>query len=69
MEPLRPNADRRVLEFAKTHVFWPSDVNLMKDGICRLNPQLARAVAQQLLHLHDITDWSLVHVSAASLLS
>jgi CRISP-associated protein Cas1 len=36
--------DRVVLEFAQTHTFSAGDVTLRDDGVCRLNPQLARSV-------------------------
>lgn len=48
MEPLRPMADRAVLEFVQHHVFEPVDLTLSRDGVCRLNPQLARALAKSL---------------------
>lgn len=44
MEPLRPVADRRVLEFVRHQVFEPADFVLTSDGVCRLNSQLARSV-------------------------
>jgi CRISP-associated protein Cas1 len=37
--------DRVVLEFAQAHRFSSGDVTLRDDGVCRLNPQLARNVA------------------------
>ncbi len=45
MEPLRPRADRLVLDFVRRHTFAPSDVVLTEQGVCRLHPQLARSVA------------------------
>ena len=42
MEPLRPVVDRAVLEFVQRHVFEPGDFTLTSEGVCRLNPQLAR---------------------------
>jgi CRISP-associated protein Cas1 len=44
MEPERPKVDRAVLEFIKASVFNPADFTIRSDGVCRLNPQLARAV-------------------------
>jgi CRISP-associated protein Cas1 len=46
MEPLRPLVDRGVLEFVQKQTFSPSDFVLASDGVCRLNPQLARAVVR-----------------------
>jgi len=45
MEPCRPVVDRLVLDFAAAHTFAPTDVTLLPNGVCRLHPQLARAVA------------------------
>jgi CRISP-associated protein Cas1 len=46
MEPLRPFVDRKVLEFVQRQSFAPGDFILLDDGICRLNPQLARNVVR-----------------------
>jgi CRISP-associated protein Cas1 len=46
MEPLRPIADRGVLEFVRQHVFEPADFTLSREGVCRLNPHLARALVK-----------------------
>ena len=46
MEPLRPIVDRKVLEFVQQHVFAPGDFTLLQNGVCRLNPQLARNVVR-----------------------
>jgi CRISPR-associated protein Cas1 len=43
MEPERPAIDRKVLEFVKGHVF-PADFVIRTDGVCRLNPEIARCV-------------------------
>jgi CRISPR-associated protein Cas1 len=48
MEPLRPIVDRRVLEFVQAHAFHPTDFMLRSDGVCRLNPQMARHVVRQI---------------------
>ena len=47
MEPLRPQVDRLVLGFLRSHTFTPSDFHLNKSGVCRLHPQLAKLIAQQ----------------------
>jgi CRISP-associated protein Cas1 len=44
MEPLRPMVDRAVLGFVQRRVFKPGDFTLTREGVCRLNPQLARSV-------------------------
>lgn len=45
LEPLRPLVDRAVLEFAIAHTFEPGDFTINKWGGCRLNPQMAKIVA------------------------
>src|SRR5271165_3509653 len=42
MEPERPKVDRAVLDFVKGHVFDPADFVIRSDGVCRLNPEMAR---------------------------
>jgi CRISP-associated protein Cas1 len=44
MEPERPKVDRAVLEFVKGQVFDPADFVIRTDGVCRLNPEMARMV-------------------------
>jgi CRISP-associated protein Cas1 len=44
MEPERPKIDRVVLDFVKGHVFDPADFIIRADGVCRLNPEMARMV-------------------------
>jgi len=46
MEPLRPIIDKCVLQFALENTFSPDDCTINRVGACRLNPQLARAVAR-----------------------
>jgi CRISPR/Cas system-associated endonuclease Cas1 len=46
MEPQRPIVDRKVLEFMQAHTFHPADFTIRSDGVCRLNPELARYVAR-----------------------
>ena len=48
MEPLRPMVDLRVLSLVQRHTFSPGDFTLTVDGICRINPQLARQVVHQI---------------------
>ena len=44
MEPERPKVDRKVFDFIKGHVFDPADFVIRSDGVCRLNPEMARMV-------------------------
>ena len=44
MEPERPATDRKLIEFIKGHVFDPADFMIRSDGVCRLNPEMARCV-------------------------
>jgi CRISPR-associated endonuclease Cas1 len=46
MEPLRPQVDRLVLDFVRSHTFTPIDFVLNTDGVCRLHPQLAQRIAR-----------------------
>jgi CRISP-associated protein Cas1 len=34
-----------VLDFVKTNVFDPADFVIRTEGVCRLNPEMARTVA------------------------
>lgn len=45
MEPLRPIIDRKILEFVEAQTFHPSDFTIRADGVCRLNPAMARIIA------------------------
>jgi CRISP-associated protein Cas1 len=44
MEPERPKVDRSVFDAIKGHVFDPADFGVRADGVCRLNPEMARMV-------------------------
>jgi CRISP-associated protein Cas1 len=44
MEPCRPLLDRRILEFVRARVFHSADFIIRSDGVCRLNPEMARCV-------------------------
>ena len=46
MEPERPKVDRCILEFVQSHKFHAADFVIRSDGVCRLNPAMARCVAQ-----------------------
>jgi len=45
MEPLRPVVDRAVLKLIAEETFSGADFQLQSDGVCRLNPELARRVS------------------------
>jgi len=45
MEPLRSHADRLLLEFVMSRKFSPGDFVVNEVGVCRLHPQLARAIS------------------------
>ena len=45
IEPERPRVDAQVLEMVATRKFASADFIVKRDGVCRLSPQLARAVA------------------------
>ena len=46
MKPLRPIVDRNVLEFVQAHTFSPADFTIRSDGVCRLNPEMARRIPE-----------------------
>jgi len=46
MEPERPRVDAAVLRLVHETTFSPADFTLRDDGVCRLNPELARRVVQ-----------------------
>jgi len=48
MEPERPKIDRAVLDFVKGHVFDPAGFVIRTDGVCRLNPEMARMVVARI---------------------
>jgi len=66
MEPLRSQVDRRVLDFAREHMFSPADFVITERGVCRLHPQLARRVADLLVSREGIE--TVVREAAAALM-
>jgi CRISPR-associated protein Cas1 len=46
MNPMRPVVDRAVLRLINDTSLTGGDFSMQSDGVCRLNPQLARHVAQ-----------------------
>lgn len=46
MEPLRPLVDRIVIDFITAQTFERSDFDIAKNGVCRLNPELARSLVR-----------------------
>ena len=53
MEPLRPVVDQKVLDFALSNTFTPGDFTITKWGGCRLNPRLAKAVAEWMTTINN----------------
>jgi len=47
MEPLRPIVDRTVLGIVQNQIFTPGDFTLLDSGVCRMNPQMAKAVVER----------------------
>jgi CRISPR-associated protein Cas1 len=47
MEPLRPVVDRAVLKLISEETFSGADFQLQSEGVCRLNPELARRLAHE----------------------
>jgi hypothetical protein len=45
LEQYRPLGEQKVLEFIKGHVFDPADFSIRSDGVCRLNPEMAKHIA------------------------
>ena len=54
IEPMRPVVDRAVLELIDTVTFTGADFSVQDDGVCRLNPELARRVAQLALECSSL---------------
>lgn len=46
MEPGRAQIDRKILDFVKVRELDPTDFIVRSDGVCRLNPELAKLVVQ-----------------------
>jgi len=44
LEPERPKVDAALLRFIRSHTFSGADFILAKDGVCRLLPQMTRAL-------------------------
>jgi CRISPR/Cas system-associated endonuclease Cas1 len=45
MEPQRPIVDRLMLKFVQSEKLHAADFVIREDGVCRLNPELARQIA------------------------
>lgn len=59
MEPMRPIVDRAVFKLIAEETFSGADFQLQSDGVCRLNPELARAVANSIsaqIHFSPMID-------------
>jgi CRISP-associated protein Cas1 len=55
MEPMRPIVDRKILEFVQSHTFRSADFTIRADGLCRLNPEMARNVVKMLVSTTEHT--------------
>jgi CRISPR-associated endonuclease Cas1 len=55
MEPMRPVVDRAVLQLIDAVTFTGADFSIQYDGVCRMNPELARRVAQLASHHRSTT--------------
>lgn len=49
MEPYRPIIDREIIELLSDETLSGADFSIQNDGVCRLNPEMARYVAQKIL--------------------
>jgi CRISPR-associated endonuclease Cas1 len=67
MEPLRPIVDRSVLQFLQSHTFHPADFTIRSDGVCRLNPEMARYLAQMVSSLFASSVDAMKHTVSAAL--
>jgi CRISP-associated protein Cas1 len=54
MEPERPKVDRNILEFVKSHKFHAADFVIRSDGVCWLNPEMAKHVAHEQKSLYMV---------------
>ena len=54
MEPMRPVVDRAVLQLIQENTFAGADFSIQHDGVCRLNPELARRVADVCLRYYAL---------------
>jgi hypothetical protein len=54
MEPERPKVDRAALDFVKGHVFDSADFVIRTDGVCRLNPEMARMLVAEVSALEKL---------------
>ena len=51
MEPQRPVADRAILRMIQEHTFSGADFVLKRNGVVKLNPELARTLVSRFEHL------------------
>jgi CRISPR/Cas system-associated endonuclease Cas1 len=55
MEPMRQVVDRAVLRLIETVTFIGADFSIQHDGVCRMNPELSRRVAQLALERCEVS--------------
>lgn len=58
IEPLRARLDRAIFDFILGTTFDPADFVIRSDGVCRLNPELARVIAGLVASQSLATDWA-----------
>jgi CRISPR-associated protein Cas1 len=56
IEPLRPRLDRRLIEFISSNTFTKDDFTISIQGVCKLNPQLARRIVSASLPDADVQE-------------
>ena len=75
MEPMRPVVDRAVLQLIESTTFAGADFSIQHDGVCRMNPELARRVSQlalkqceveQSIELQSLPAWTTKQRSQSS---
>jgi len=54
MEPMRPVVDRAVPQLINSVTFTGADFSIQYDGVCRMNPELARKMAQLALEQCEV---------------
>jgi len=64
MEPLRPVVDRVVLDLMRSEAFEPGDFTITKDGVCRLNAQLAKHLVSKFMNTLEGQSWPCLPTSS-----
>jgi CRISPR-associated protein Cas1 len=56
MEPMQPVVDRAALHLIDNATFTGADFSIQHDGVCRMNPELARRVTQLALQRCEVSN-------------